>query len=214
MTSESTSFVVYIYALCDPDSGETRYIGKTKSTLEHRLKQHIIRVDRTHKSKWVQTLVREGKKPVIRVIEETTSDGWPECERKWIAYYRSLPGSRLLNHTAGGEVGLESIEARRKMGDAIRGRKHSPETKALMSQKQKGRVFSPEHKAAISAAKKGQPNVKLRGRKRPTDVGMKISLGKLGKRRSAETIAKLRGPRLHLRRRRTHSGFGQLCLSL
>jgi hypothetical protein len=90
-----------IYALCDPDTGETRYIGKAKcSTL--RLKRHLS--DRTRLKypvyNWINKLAVSGKRPSMKVLE--LANDWREAERRLIAKARA-DGCRLLNVAEGGD---------------------------------------------------------------------------------------------------------------
>src|ERR1019366_8160909 len=58
-----------IYALCDPETREIRYIGKTSRTLKQRLRQHLRDAEEGDKSRcssyrlrWLRSL---GAQPVI-----------------------------------------------------------------------------------------------------------------------------------------------------
>jgi len=64
---------VSIYALCEPDSGEVRYIGQTGDTLSARLYNHITfaRHARAQRpiNKWLRALVAQGEQPVITLLD-------------------------------------------------------------------------------------------------------------------------------------------------
>lgn len=91
----------FIYALFDPQDDEPRYIGKTKEP-ETRFKAHCYGSNRTHSSRWIQSLKRVGLKPKMVIIEDGLSeDQWPEREQFWIAHYRES-GANLTNITDGG----------------------------------------------------------------------------------------------------------------
>ena len=106
---------VLIYGLTDPASGCIRYVGKTSCPLKKRYKEHIGRSKemKTHKQRWIQTVLRDGKTPGVVVLEECTEDNWSEREVFWIA---SFPKEQLTNTSAGG-----------------RGMMHTPETLAKIS---------------------------------------------------------------------------------
>jgi hypothetical protein len=88
-----------IYALCCPDTGEVRYIGKAKDS-EARLKSHLrdARRRKTPVYCWINKLMAAGKIPAMRVLE--IADDWREAERRLIAQHR---GPRLLNLAEGGD---------------------------------------------------------------------------------------------------------------
>ena len=128
-----------IYGLIDPRTQECRYVGKAKDAVKrgylHVCESQLRR--KTYKNHWIKSLLREGQRPEMIVLEETTSANWKEAETFWIGYLRFL-GARLTNATSGGDgVHDPSPEAREKMGAACRG---------------KNRTFTPEHKAKIAAA--------------------------------------------------------------
>lgn len=98
---------ITIYALHDPESGELRYVGKTKNKLRTRILQHkhhaLWLKKRNHLHNWLCALDARGLTPVGSVLEQLPADGdWQSAERRWISHYRSL-GYKLLNGTDGGE---------------------------------------------------------------------------------------------------------------
>lgn len=116
-----------IYGLADPISGNIRYIGQSYDP-KIRYKFHLkIKKPRTYKEFWIVSLKKLGLLPELVIIETTTFDKINERERFWIAEYRSL-GFNLTNLTDGGE--------------GCKGRKHSEETKALMSFQRMGNKYS------------------------------------------------------------------------
>lgn len=100
-----------IYALCCPDTGEVRYIGKANNSAK-RLKSHIRDARRrdTPVYRWVRKLGTAGKEPALRVL--CVSDDWPTDERAQIAAYRAS-GARLLNVAEGGDEPHCSLEVRK-----------------------------------------------------------------------------------------------------
>ena len=91
---------VWIYALCHPDTGEVRYIGKANNPAS-RLKQHLRETRRaTPVYSWIGKLRSEGKTPSMQVMAAAFGD-WQECEKALIAQHRE--GGRLLNLALGGD---------------------------------------------------------------------------------------------------------------
>ena len=92
---------VAIYALCCPDSGSVRYIGKANNA-QARYKSHLT-ASKSRKTPvycWIRKLATDGKAPVMQVLELVESD-WQEAERRLIAEYR-IKG-KLLNVAEGGD---------------------------------------------------------------------------------------------------------------
>ena len=114
-----------IYALKNPRTLETRYIGWTKKSAERRLATHIrdsTSGRRTHRHRWILSLLSIGLTPVIEVLEAGSGDGWAEAEMRWIARYRA-EGARLVNGTAGGQGSpgrVASPELRERISKAVR----------------------------------------------------------------------------------------------
>lgn len=111
------------------------------------------------------------------IIEECPLDKLNEREMFWIDYYGDGKLNKLYNVTAGGE-GLKNItlEVRKKLSDAKKGRKLSDETRYKMSLAKKGkkrRKWTEEEKKAFSA--------KVMGRK--TSIKQKESARDLMKKR-------------------------------
>jgi len=100
----------------------------------------------------------KGFLPNIQFVGEVDGNGATE-EIAWIKYFRD-EGVVLVNGTDGGEGfkakrGACSLEHRKKIGDALRGKHHSLEARKHMGEAQRGRVFSAEHCRKISNVKKG-----------------------------------------------------------
>lgn len=97
-----------IYALLDPTTKQIKYIGQALNALE-RLAEHMkprSREAKSHKNNWLNSLVAQGLKPELIVLE-SFEDPYKlnEAEIFWIAYYRSI-GANLTNGTDGGEGNL------------------------------------------------------------------------------------------------------------
>lgn len=99
-----TQTKVYIYRMIDPSTGEPRYVGKAKNP-KRRLMQHILETQKgnmTPCKAWVQSLLNDGKRPLMEIIEVCSDDDWRERERFQIALHRSkFPG--LKNLADGGD---------------------------------------------------------------------------------------------------------------
>jgi len=103
--------IVTIYALVDPISLKIRYIGRTRSSLQKRLQQHVCKAKKnydcnTHKGNWIRKLIKMNSKPFIRKL--TTVIGWVESyefEKALINKYKN----RLTNHDDRGEGGINKV---------------------------------------------------------------------------------------------------------
>lgn len=157
-----------IYALDDPRTGRTRYVGWAYD-VRKRLEAHIRRArrEKTHKANWLNFLAATGLKPALRILESGT-ESWADAERRWIARYRS-DGADLTNATVGGE--------------GITGMRFSAETRAKMSAAKRGRKLSPEHVEKVATAN--------RGKRRAPDVIEKIQAKRKGFRHSEATVARI-----------------------
>lgn len=88
---------VTIYALCDPDTNEVRYIGQTVC-FKTRLYEHLYNEihKQTPKTVWVQGLRKNGKRPKIVAIEIVAMSEANAAENKWIHHYLNA-GNQLTN---------------------------------------------------------------------------------------------------------------------
>ena len=159
----------FIYALCDPDTEEVRYIGKSNST-RRRYSDHIneCRTNRkSHKISWIKSLLSKNKKPLMKILDEVPENDWKLWEIHYIELYRSK-GASLTNLTKGGQGGS--------------GYKHTEECKQRMSKSKKGLKLSDEHKNSISEAVKKKaketPNYNRSGNnlKQPLDKDLLYEL--------------------------------------
>ena len=108
----------FIYTLSDPNTNEIRYVGKSND-LKYRLKKHIneSKNKRTHKEKWINTLINEGLTPIIEILDIVNENEWSFYETYWISQFKTW-GFELTNGTSGGEG-----------SDGIKGKTHTKETK-------------------------------------------------------------------------------------
>jgi predicted DNA-binding protein YlxM (UPF0122 family) len=131
----------FIYALCDPDTEEIRYIGKANS-IRRRYSDHINECKtsrKSHKISWIKSLLVKNKKPLIKILDEVPQDDWKLWEVHYIDLYK-LKGANLTNLTEGGQGG--------------NGYKHTEESKQRMRKSKLGIPLSEEHKKNISEAVK------------------------------------------------------------
>lgn len=85
--------MLIIYGLCDPDTGELRYIGKTRGGLAYRLRSHLSQTRSSPQIReWVQSL---DKPPTMIVLEAEPSDPL-FAEARWIET-KLDEGANLLN---------------------------------------------------------------------------------------------------------------------
>jgi DNA-binding XRE family transcriptional regulator len=87
---------VFIYALCEPDTGAVRYVGLTNRP-STRLNQHIHDTTNQQKQEWLAGLQAKGLLPQKLILEQVSdADDWPSIEQRWIAFHREQ-GADLLN---------------------------------------------------------------------------------------------------------------------
>lgn len=110
---------VVIYALCDPVTGERRYIGKAND-LASRIRSHRWEAKsgklHTHKDNWLRSLSGD---PRVEVLQVCTRETWAQAERQWIAVARRN-GERLTNFADGGQT------------SPVEGKSHTKEAKERM----------------------------------------------------------------------------------
>ena len=113
--------ITYIYALCD-EYNNIRYIGKANN-IEKRFKNHLkeSKYKRTHKEKWINSMIERGLKPTHFILDECISSDWILMEEYWIEQAK-VWGFKLTNGTSGGEG-----------SNGFKGKKHTQETKYKLS---------------------------------------------------------------------------------
>lgn len=133
-----SNMITYIYALCD-ENNNIRYIGKAND-VNTRYKNHLkeSKRKRTHKEKWINSMLEKGLKPGHFILDECIYSDWILMEEYWIAQAKSW-GFNLTNGTSGGDG-----------SDGFRGKKHTQETKDKLRQISTGRTFISKHKGENS----------------------------------------------------------------
>lgn len=152
--------ITYIYTLSCPITDEVRYVGKALNP-KQRYNEHLSPSrtrDGTHKSNWIKSLLLNGMKPTMHIIDETIN-GYKELEIYWISQMKTW-GFNLTNLTLGGDgtVGHIMTDAtKEKIRKKAFGRLHSSETKQEMSKNRKGKIKSQEHKDKLNLVRYGRP---------------------------------------------------------
>lgn len=99
---------IWIYALCDPNTLRVRYVGKSnnpKERLSGHLSERSLRAG-NEKNAWLKSLLLQGLRPVLIILQEITHGCWAEAERAWICLFR-MQGCSLTNTSDGGEGVLD-----------------------------------------------------------------------------------------------------------
>jgi len=143
-----------IYALVD-ELGQPRYVGQTAKPLRHRFARHLSNA--RGRSRPLDEWLRATPYASIVPLEVNPVEA-DEAERRWIRQMRE-GGVPLLNVYDGGRrapTGLRhTAEARRRIGDARRGRSLSEDHRRKLSEAHSGVPLSPEHRAAIGRGGRG-----------------------------------------------------------
>lgn len=117
--------ITYIYALLD-EHNNIRYIGKSNN-VKHRFNIHLkeAKKKRTHKEKWINSMLENNIKPNYIILDECLSSDWILFEQYWIDQTKAW-GFSLTNGTSGGEG-----------SNGFKGKTHSNETKNKIRNKLK-----------------------------------------------------------------------------
>lgn len=224
MRSMKKPWILLVYAVIDPSSGDVRYVGKSSSGML-RPKRHFLpgalKAPKYPFGRWLKKMIESGERPEIRVLEELGEETdrravnslLNDAEVRWIKTLREQ-GCNLLNLTNGGDgsVGQPS---------GMQGKRHSEETKERIRASRLGVPRSDETKAKIKNAFRGQKHsaaarakmseaatghTRWAGRKHSTESIEKMRASHSGKKHSAETRAKMRIS--HLKRNKSNGSEG------
>lgn len=86
----------HVYALIDPQTDETRYIGVTVN-FKDRLRSHRYGQNGKRVSDWIERLRQDQQQPRINILEEVSCEDMFSRERWWITSYLAR-GTPLLNY--------------------------------------------------------------------------------------------------------------------
>lgn len=116
------SETTFIYVLKCPTTGAIRYVGKTDNAV-NRLRTHLATKSRCHRSYWVQSLLKQGLKPILEVIDEVPMAEWQAWEAAYIQFFFE-EGHDRTNGTFGGDAPAMTEESRRKNSESKQGPKN------------------------------------------------------------------------------------------
>lgn len=188
-----------VYCLTFPNGKS--YVGLTTTPLARRMSRHRAEADHGTSRARVYRAWRKHGPPTVAVLAELPNEELAEAERVLICTL----GTRIphgYNQSAGGEgaYGVAvTVETRRKLSQANKGRRMSDDARRRMSEAKRGLKLSPETRAKMSAAAMGKPKAataiaKTRaaniGRTHSDEARANISEGRRGIPRSPEASAK------------------------
>lgn len=98
----------YVYALSDPRTHETRYVGQSMNP-NHRHEEHVAVVTRRLPEEaassslrtWIRSLLDEGLEPEMTILEATSKGNVNRAEERWVQTLRA-EGAHLLNDRLNG----------------------------------------------------------------------------------------------------------------
>lgn len=144
----------FIYALVDPrEPNVVRYIGKTTAP-ENRWNAHVrnSKYLKCHRSSWIVSLLKNGVKPLMRIVAICSEEVWQDFEKAIVSKYKS---DKLTNGNEGGVGGgtpepwvIEKIRNSR--------RKIAPIISAKMSEAFKRKWQDPDYRERVSASHRGK----------------------------------------------------------
>jgi hypothetical protein len=150
---ECDNKITYIYILKHPDTLEIKYVGKSiepkKRYIQHSNYKIQLNSKSKHLSNWLLTFLKDGKKPIMEIIEECL-EKWEDREIYWIDYYIKS-GNKLCNISKGGK----GCSGHKMSDDEKQKRSKAFKGKNIWM---KGKVFSNEWRSNISKATKGGKN--------------------------------------------------------
>ena len=91
---------IYIYGLYEENENQLRYIGASKNPEKRFYKHWTTLNDSSPKGEWIRTLKREGRKPKLKILEETDESNARIREQFWIDKF--LIKSPILNYPHSG----------------------------------------------------------------------------------------------------------------
>jgi hypothetical protein len=137
---------IYIYTLEHPLTGEIRYVGKTvnpKKRESDHCSKSVQLLNQRHLSKWILSLLNQGLKPKMTIIDSTDLIDWQWLEIYWISQFKTW-GFNLTNNAIGGNSnhGFKmSEEFCKKQSQLKKGRKQSKEQIDNFRERIKGNTY-------------------------------------------------------------------------
>ena len=176
---DETNFTLYAHIA----PNNKKYFGITSQNVENRW-QHDGEGYK-HQILFWRAIQKYGWDNIQHIVlADNLSKEWAcKLEQDFIYKYQSNNPNYGYNNTLGGEgtsgykLTDEQIETRRRNAT---GRKHSLESRKLMSEKQKGRIVTDEMRNNMSLAHKGKP-ANNKGKSASIEARQKMSQAKLGK---------------------------------
>jgi len=129
----------FIYALIDPNTLETRYVGKSdhpKSRLSHHINDAKTKTN-CHRLAWINSLWKLNQKPILQILEEVSIDVWGEKENYWISQF-----DNLTNMIDGGKfcpMSIPEIVEKMKATKKANPQQFSEKTRAKLSKSTQNR---------------------------------------------------------------------------
>lgn len=208
----------FIYALCEPETGKIRYIGKS-NTPKTRLGTHLSGSSkhRSHLGHWLKLLVSRGEKPILEIIDEVPNTQWEFWEREYIRVFRAL-GMDLVNTTEGGEAGPVMAGDKNPMFGKPRTEEVKNKLRAYsgvnckITGTKRSAATCERHRLVAtgvpcSEEKKRKISVTLTGRTASEETRRKQSLARTGRKNTEEVKANMRVAQL-LRRNKERESRG------
>lgn len=115
---------IYIYGLVDPRTDCVRYVGQTKSP-HVRYTRHCSYANRkriTECTIWITDLIVNGLRPRMTILESATIEECNAAEKRWIAYFSSIPNYPKLTNslTGGGYYTRQSVPRGRRTKETMK----------------------------------------------------------------------------------------------
>lgn len=177
-----------IYAIWDNVTGKVYVVSSVH--LDYRRVRHFsdLRGSRHPNAHLQRAFQSYGESAfTFTIIEPCRPEGLIEREQFWIDEFRVTHNLYNLSPTAGNQLGIKrSEETKRRMSEALRGRKLSDESKRKMAEAKLGKKATPETRAKMSAAHTG--NKYALGTKHSDETKKKLSLLRTGNKHALGTI--------------------------
>lgn len=115
MKASEEGIRLFVYALCEPDSGEVRYIGLS-GNLWKRLLAHYRHSGIRPVKEWIESLRARNLIPSLKVLAEVRGiEVGLEAEEKEIKRHFHQPNSRLLNERGTEQSSRKNKPTRRRI---------------------------------------------------------------------------------------------------